>query len=86
MRAFVFPGQGAQAVGMGRALADAHPAARAVFAEVDWLAALPLAIGLFAGGRLGPRVVRRVRGTLLRRVIAVAGLALAAQLAWQAFR
>ncbi len=34
-RAFVFPGQGAQAVGMGRALADGWPAARAVFDEVD---------------------------------------------------
>jgi [acyl-carrier-protein] S-malonyltransferase len=34
-RAFVFPGQGAQAIGMGRALADAYPAARAVFDEVD---------------------------------------------------
>ena len=35
MRAFVFPGQGAQAIGMGKALADAYPAAAAVFAEVD---------------------------------------------------
>ncbi|MEM6946034.1 MAG: ACP S-malonyltransferase, partial [Pseudomonadota bacterium] len=35
MRAFVFPGQGAQAVGMGQALAEAYPAARAVFDEVD---------------------------------------------------
>ena len=35
MRAFVFPGQGAQAIGMGKALADAFPAAAAVFAEVD---------------------------------------------------
>jgi len=34
-RAFVFPGQGAQTIGMGRDLAQAHPAARAVFAEVD---------------------------------------------------
>lgn len=33
--AFVFPGQGSQAVGMGKALADAYPAARAVFEEVD---------------------------------------------------
>ncbi len=33
--AFVYPGQGAQAVGMGKALADAYPAAAAVFAEVD---------------------------------------------------
>ena len=35
MRAFVFPGQGAQVVGMGRDLAEAYPAARAVFDEVD---------------------------------------------------
>ena len=35
MRAFVFPGQGAQTIGMGRALAEAYPAARAVFEEVD---------------------------------------------------
>ncbi|MGC1259376.1 MAG: ACP S-malonyltransferase [Jannaschia helgolandensis] len=34
-RAFVFPGQGAQAIGMGRDLADAYPTARAVFDEVD---------------------------------------------------
>ena len=33
--AFVFPGQGAQTIGMGRALAEAYPAARAVFDEVD---------------------------------------------------
>ena len=33
--AFVFPGQGSQSVGMGRALADAFPEARAVFEEVD---------------------------------------------------
>jgi [acyl-carrier-protein] S-malonyltransferase len=34
-RAFVFPGQGSQAVGMGRNLADAFPAARRLFNEVD---------------------------------------------------
>jgi len=33
--AFVFPGQGSQSVGMGRALARAFPAARRVFDEVD---------------------------------------------------
>jgi [acyl-carrier-protein] S-malonyltransferase len=33
--AFTFPGQGSQTVGMGKALADAFPAARAVFDEVD---------------------------------------------------
>src|SRR3569832_622984 len=35
MRAFIFPGQGSQAVGMGKALADASVVARAVFQEVD---------------------------------------------------
>jgi [acyl-carrier-protein] S-malonyltransferase len=35
MRAFVFPGQGSQKVGMGVELAEASPAARAVFEEVD---------------------------------------------------
>ena len=35
MRAFIFPGQGSQAVGMGKALADASPVAREVFGEVD---------------------------------------------------
>ncbi|HAR80877.1 MAG: [acyl-carrier-protein] S-malonyltransferase [Roseobacter sp.] len=33
--AFVYPGQGAQTIGMGRDLADAYPAAKAVFDEVD---------------------------------------------------
>lgn len=35
MRAFVFPGQGAQTIGMGQGLAEAYPAAKAVFDEVD---------------------------------------------------
>jgi [acyl-carrier-protein] S-malonyltransferase len=35
MRAFIFPGQGSQAVGMGQALAAASPVAREVFQEVD---------------------------------------------------
>ena len=35
MRAFVFPGQGAQTIGMGKALAVAYPAAKEVFDEVD---------------------------------------------------
>jgi uncharacterized protein len=57
----------------------------AFFADVAWLAALPLAIGFFLGGSLGPRVVRRVPQTLLRRLIAVAGLGLAVHLGLDAF-
>ena len=35
MRAFVFPGQGAQTIGMGQDLAASYPTAKAVFEEVD---------------------------------------------------
>ena len=35
LTAFVFPGQGSQAVGMGKALAEQYAPARHVFAEVD---------------------------------------------------
>jgi uncharacterized protein len=57
----------------------------AFLADVAWLAALPLAMGFLLGGRLGPRVVRRLPQTLLRRLIAVAGLALALHLGLDAF-
>ncbi len=56
-----------------------------VLAPVAWSAALPLALGCLAGGRLGPRVVRRVPQVLLRRLIALAGLALAVVLAVDAY-
>ena len=48
-RAFVFPGQGAQVVGMGRALADTYPAARAVFDEVDAALGEPLSQLIWEG-------------------------------------
>jgi [acyl-carrier-protein] S-malonyltransferase len=49
MRAFVFPGQGSQAVGMGKTLADAFPAARAVFDEVDDALGEKLSAVMFEG-------------------------------------
>ncbi len=48
-RAFVFPGQGAQTIGMGRALADAYPASRAVFDEVDEALGAPLSALIWDG-------------------------------------
>ncbi len=48
-RAFVFPGQGAQTVGMGRDLAEAYPAARAVFEEVDEALGEPLSRLIWEG-------------------------------------
>ena len=48
-RAFVFPGQGSQSAGMGKALAAASPAARAVFEEVDRRSAQHLSRLMFDG-------------------------------------
>ena len=48
-RALVFPGQGSQAVGMGKALAEAFPQARAVFAEVDEALSQDLSRLMFEG-------------------------------------
>ena len=47
--AFIFPGQGSQAVGMGKALFDAVPAARAVFEEVDEALGEKLSTIMFEG-------------------------------------
>ena len=48
-RAFVFPGQGSQAVGMGRDLADAFPVARHVFQEIDDALGQKLSTLMFEG-------------------------------------
>lgn len=56
MRAFIFPGQGSQAVGMGSALADASRAARDVFEAVDEA----LAQNLFRLMRDGPEVALKL--------------------------
>ncbi|MFZ4409684.1 MAG: ACP S-malonyltransferase [Paracraurococcus sp.] len=47
--AFVFPGQGSQAPGMGRDLASAFPAAREVFQEVDEALKQKLSVLMFEG-------------------------------------
>lgn len=49
MKAFVFPGQGSQAVGMGSALAEAFPAARRVLDEVDDALGQKLSTLMFEG-------------------------------------
>jgi [acyl-carrier-protein] S-malonyltransferase len=48
-RAFIFPGQGSQTVGMGKALAEAFPAARAVFEEIDAALSQNLSKVMFEG-------------------------------------
>jgi [acyl-carrier-protein] S-malonyltransferase len=49
MIAFIFPGQGAQKVGMGKALADAFPICRDTFAEADDALGEPLSRLIFDG-------------------------------------
>jgi uncharacterized membrane protein YfcA len=51
-----------------------------LLAPVAWAAVAPLALGLFAGARLGPIVVRHANPAALRTLIALAGLALAVKL------
>lgn len=52
---------------------------------VHWGAVVPLALGLFSGGRLGPIVVRHSNPAVLRTVIGVAGLGLAVKLGVDAY-
>ena len=73
MRAFLFPGQGSQAVGMGAALADASRAARDVFAEVDEA----LGQNLFRLMREGPdeelKLTENAQPAIMAHSIAVLG-------------
>lgn len=57
-----------------------------VIGTIDWTAALPLALGLFVGGRVGPIVVRHSPARVLRVLIAFAGLGLAVYLGLDAYR
>ncbi|GAA0382098.1 UPF0721 transmembrane protein [Acrocarpospora corrugata] len=52
----------------------------AAFAPVDWTAVAPLALGMFLGSTLGPRIARRLPAPLLRWLVVLIGLGLAIQL------
>jgi len=56
-----------------------------VLGPVQWDAVAPLALGLLAGARLGPVVVRHSNAGVLRALIGVAGLALAVKLGVDAY-
>lgn len=70
MRAFVFPGQGSQAVGMGRALYDAVPAARLVFEEVDDALGMPLSRIIFDGSEDTLRLTENAQPALMATSLA----------------
>jgi uncharacterized membrane protein YfcA len=57
-----------------------------LFSSVHWSVVAPLALGCFAGGRLGPLLVRHAPAGPLRIAIAVAGMGLAIHLGIDAYR
>jgi [acyl-carrier-protein] S-malonyltransferase len=71
MRAFVFPGQGSQAVGMGRSLADAFPAARYLFDEVDGALSQPLSRLMFEGPESELTLTENAQPALMAASLAV---------------
>ncbi len=70
-RAFVFPGQGAQAVGMGAALAEAFPAAREVFEEIDDILSQRLSRLMFEGPESDLTLTENAQPALLAVSMAV---------------
>ena len=70
-RAFTFPGQGSQAVGMGKDLADACPEARAVFQEVDDALGQKLSAIMFEGPEETLRLTENAQPALMAVSLAV---------------
>ena len=69
--AFVFPGQGSQAVGMGKALAEAFPVARRVFEEVDAALGEPLSRVMWEGPAETLTLTENTQPALLTHSLAV---------------
>ena len=70
-RAFVFPGQGSQAVGMGKALAEASGAAREVFQEVDDALGQKLSALMFDGPEDQLTLTENAQPAIMAAAIAV---------------
>ena len=79
--AFLFPGQGAQAVGMGRALAESHPAARRVFETADRTLGFAFSALLWNGPEDELRKTHNAQPALLTHSIAALRLVEAAGIA-----
>jgi uncharacterized membrane protein YfcA len=58
----------------------------ALFGDVRWMFVLPLATGFLIGGWVGPKIARRVPAGVLRVLVSLCGLGLAAKLGLSAYR
>jgi uncharacterized membrane protein YfcA len=56
-----------------------------LWGPVQWLAVVPLALGFFTGGLVGPAIARRVPADALRLAVGAGGLVVAAVLAWETY-
>jgi [acyl-carrier-protein] S-malonyltransferase len=74
MIAFIFPGQGAQKVGMGKALAEAFPECRATFQEADAALGEPLSALCFEGPEDRLQLTENTQPAILAMSIAVCRL------------
>lgn len=70
-RAYVFPGQGSQTVGMGKALAEAFPTAREVFQEVDDALSQKLSVLMFEGPMEELTLTENTQPALMANSVAV---------------
>lgn len=69
-RAFVFPGQGAQTIGMGQALAEAYPSAKAIFEEVDDALGEKLSILIWEGDQAELTLTQNAQPALMATSLA----------------
>jgi [acyl-carrier-protein] S-malonyltransferase len=72
--AFIFPGQGSQAVGMGAELAKAYPSARAMFAEVDEALGQSLSKLMWAGPEAELTLTENAQPALMAVSLAAMGV------------
>jgi [acyl-carrier-protein] S-malonyltransferase len=79
--AFLFPGQGSQAAGMGKALAAAYPSAKAVFDEADAALGFPISQMCFEGPDEALKLTENTQPALL--TVSIAALAVLKEMGYR---